>query len=207
MLQLVCRPAALHRLLDEAIFVELLSLGLRDELVTVGRATYSESDSNGNPLWRLEGDSKRKPNLFRGENSFPTLVIEAGKSQRWTSLRSKARLWFDKSRGDVRIILLVKIIDNSNAIQIEKWVPTPTHRRTSSRIGRGSLGVCDQEITIRQTPGSNPYHAASYTVAGGPLSLNFNELMLRPPRFGERDLIIDDAGLREYAARFWKTMA
>ena len=69
--------------------------------------------------------------------------------------------------------------------------PNTTHRRTSSRVGRESLGVCDQEITIQQTPGSNPYRAASYTVAGGPLSLNFNELMLRPPRFGERDLVID----------------
>ena len=100
----------------------------------MGSATYSES---GNPLWRLEGDSKRKPNSFRGENSFPTLVIEAGKYQMWANLRSKARLWFEESRGDVRIIILVKIVDNSNTIRIEKWIPTLTRHRTRG----GSLGV------------------------------------------------------------------
>jgi hypothetical protein len=197
------RHEALHRLLDEAIFIELLSLALRREFVTVGSATYSECDANGDPLWRLEGDSKRKPNSFRGENAFPTLVIEAGMSQRWASLRSKARLWFEKSRGDVRIVLLIRIVDNSNTIWIEKWIST----RTRSRTERVSLGVRDREIQILQTPGSNPYDAASYNVVGGPLSLEFNELMLRPPGSGERDLVIDDAGLREYAATFWETMA
>jgi len=192
------RHEALHRLLDEAILLDSLSLGLEDEFVSVGSATYSESDSNGNILWSLEGDSKRKPNSFCGENGFPTLVIEAGKSQRWASLQGKARLWFEKSHSDVRIVLLVRIDDNSRCIRIEKWVPTLMRHQTRG----ASAGARVQEIRIDQTPGSDPHNAASYNVVGGPLSLEFNELMLRPAGVGERDLLIDDARLRAYAARF-----
>jgi hypothetical protein len=62
-------------------------------------------------------------------------------------------------------------------------------------LGRGTTAVpelVDREIQIHQTPRSNTYDAASYNVVGGPLSLEFNELMLRPPGVGERDLVIDD---------------
>ena len=62
---------SLHRLLDEAIFLDSVSLGLRDEFVTVGAASYSELEA------------KRKPNSFRGENSFPTFVIESEKTLEW----------------------------------------------------------------------------------------------------------------------------
>ena len=187
--------------MDEAVFLDAVSLGLRYEFGSVGSASYSESDVNGNQLWRLEGDSKGKPNTFRPETDFPTLVIESGKSQGWPSLRMKAQMWFEKSCAEVKIVLLVKVVNNS--IHIEKWVP----KLHSHRTRRGTMGQCVNEIRINRCASSDPCDPASYTVVGGPLSLEFSELMLRNPGSAERDLVISNTELKSYAAGYQKNLS
>ena len=193
----------LHRLLDEAIYMDSMAIGLLTEFVSVGSATYSDVDSQGHVLWHLEGDSKRRPTSSRGRKDFPTFVIEAGNSQSWGSLTAKASLWFKKSNGRVRIVVLVKIIEGSNTIKIEKWKPNAR----SQGMAIANLGACVQKIRIPQIPGSNPYSPASYEVVGGDLRLEFDDVMLRPSASAERDIVVNEAHLREYAARFWMSMS
>jgi hypothetical protein len=81
----------LHRLLDEEVLRASIAMGIDTEFVTVGCATY-EDFNQGSLLWRLEGDSARRPNSARGRDDYPTLVIESGNTQSWGSLKSKARL-------------------------------------------------------------------------------------------------------------------
>jgi hypothetical protein len=191
----------LHRLLDEAIHMDSVAIGLLTEFVSVGSATYSDVDHQGDVLWHLEGDSKRRPTSSRGRKDFPTFVIEAGICQSWGSLAAKARLWFTKSNCGVRIVVLVKIIEGSNTIKIEKWKPNARSQ------GMANLGACVQKIRIPQIPGSNPYSPASYEVVGGDLRLEFDDVMLRQSASAERDIVVNEARLREYAARFWMSMS
>jgi len=150
----------------------------------------------------LEGDSARRLNSARGRDDYPTLIIESGNTQSWGSLKSKARLF-----RAVRIVVLVKISDESNCIKLEKWVPNiPPHPVTRSQ-GTTHVGTCIDQIHITQIEGSDPSNPASYRVEGGPLNLEFDELMLRPPRTGEGNIVITEARLRSYAANFWSSMS
>ena len=53
----------------------------------------------------------------------------------------------------------------------------------------------------------NQFDPASYVVTGGPLRLEFIDIFLRQPiPPGERDLILGNTTLQEYAADFWGAM-
>ncbi|CAI4219750.1 unnamed protein product [Parascedosporium putredinis] len=64
---------------------------------------------------------------------FPTLVIEAGYSQSWASLRAKGRWWFEASDYAVKIVLLVKMDRSIAQIRIEKWKAMEQPRTRPSR--------------------------------------------------------------------------
>jgi hypothetical protein len=192
-------------------------MGLRGEFYRVGSTTFEEKDANGNITSGGEGDSSRKPRSVRkGEDQYPTLVIEAGWTQTLPKLREKARWWFTKSRGDVKIVLLVKSSPGSNNITIEKWKivqAPPRHGATTTRAAASMQAPqCVHTIKISQAAGignadPNRFNPGSYVVTGGPLRLEFADVFLRQPiPPGERDLVLDDTILREYAAYFWEAM-
>ncbi|EPE02352.1 dead deah box dna helicase [Ophiostoma piceae UAMH 11346] len=58
---------------------------------------------------RGEGDSNGGPSPERdGNDSWPTIVFEAGFSQSLESLRMKMRFWFTQSNHDIKIVILAK---------------------------------------------------------------------------------------------------
>ena len=71
---------------------------------------------------------------------------------------------------------------------------------------------CVHIVEITRAAGMDNTHPSrfdlvSYVVTGGPLQLEFIDIFLRQPiPPGERDLIIDNATLQQYAASFWKSM-
>jgi hypothetical protein len=171
-----------------------------------------DKDANGNIISEGEGDSCRKPKSMR--TNYPTLVTEAGWSQTLEKLREKARWWFNKSKGDVKIVLLVKSSSGSNHIRIEKWKLAPAASRqgaTTTRAATAMTPQCVHVVEIARAAGINDAHPnrfnpTSYVVTGGPLRLEFIDIFLRQPiPPGERDLILGNTTLQEYAAMFWKT--
>jgi len=206
----------LHRGLDLCFYDDAVSMGLRREFVCVGSTTFMDRDANGNITSEGEGDSCRKPKSMRtNKDQYPTLVIEAGWSQTPQSLREKARWWFDKSNGDVKIVLLVKMSPRSNHIRLEKWKLAPATSRegaTTTRAAATMTPRCVHVVEIARAAGiddahPNRFDPASYVVTGGPLQLEFIDIFLRQPiPPGERDLIIGNTTLQEYAADFWESM-
>ena len=206
----------LHRGLDDGLHTDAVSMGLRREFVSIGSTTFMDKDANGNITSEGEGDSCRKPKSMRtNKHQYPTLVIEAGWSQTLQKLREKARWWFDKSEGDVKIVLLVKSSPGSNHIRIEKWKLAPAASRqgaTTTRAATAMTPQCVHVVEIARAAGINNGHPnqfdpASYVVTGGPLQLEFADIFLRQPiPPGERDLILGNTTLQEYAADFWKFM-
>ena len=142
-------------------------------------------------------------------------MIEAGWSQTLEKLREKARWWFDKSKEDVKIVLLVKPSLKSNYIRIEKWKLAPAASRQGATTTRAAAAMTPQYVhvvEITQAAGINDAHPnrfnpISYVVTGGPLQLKFIDIFLRQPvPPGERDLILGNTTLQEYAADFWGAM-
>ena len=115
----------------------------------------------------------------------------------------------------MKIILLVKSSPRSNDIQIEKWKLAPAASRqgaTNTQAATAMIPQCVHVVQIAQAAGinnghPNQFHPASYVVTGGPLQLEFADIFLRQPiPPGERDLILGNTALQEYAADFWKFM-
>jgi len=205
----------LHRVLDDCFRDDAVSMGLRREFFPIGSTTYKDKDANGNIVLEGEGDSCRKPASRLNEDDYPTLVIEAGWSQTLKELQEKARWWFDKSKGDVKIVLLVKSSLGSNHIRIEKWKLAPATSRqgaTTTRAATAMTPQCVHVVEIARAAGINNGHPnqfdpASYVVTSGPLQLEFIDIFLRQPiPPGERDLVLSNTILQEYAADLWRAM-
>jgi len=201
--------------LDDGLRDDAVSMGLRQEFFRIGSTTFMDKDANGNIISEGEGDSCQIPTSMRNKHQYPTLVIEAGWSQTLEKLREKARWWFDKSKGDVKIVLLVKSSPGSNHIRIEKWKLAPAASRQGATTTRAATAItpqCIHVVQIARAAGINNAHPsrfdpASYVVTGGPLRLEFIDIFLRQPiPPGERDLILGNTTLQEYAADFWGAM-
>jgi hypothetical protein len=115
----------------------------------------------------------------------------------------------------VKIVLLVKSSPGSNHIRIEKWKLAPAascQGATTTRAAAAMIPQCVHVVEIVRAAGiddahPNRFDPASYVVTNGPLQLEFIDIFLRPPiPPGERDLIIGNTTLQQYAANFWETM-
>ena len=207
----------LHGTLDDLFCIEASLMGLKWEFKRVGSSTFQDKDADGNVISEEEGDSSRKPASMRTDkHQYPTLVIEAGWTQTLQKLRQKAEWRFAKSRGDVKIVLLIKWSPRSNHIRIEKWKLAPAFSRRGAITTRAAAATmtpqCIHVVEIARANGiddahPNRFDPASDVVTGGPLQLEFIDIFLRQPiPPGERDLILDNTTLQRYAAKFWKLM-
>ncbi len=92
----------LHLQISEYVVGEFYSMGLRGQWQNTGSARYVRGGDRG------EGDTTAGPLMARGRRSdWPTLVVQAGKSQSWAGLRTKMRWWFRASEGLVSYILVI----------------------------------------------------------------------------------------------------
>jgi len=187
-----------------------------DDLISVGATTFTNLDDAGNVRSGGEGDSCLQPGV-RPPDGFPTVVIEAGYTQSWNSLRQKARWWFTVSHFDVKIVILVKFEHGTQRITIEKWkaveaVHRPGMRTRAQANAPAQTAQCIQIIHITCCPGHNHANPASYDVTG-PLHLEFVDVYLRQPiknpgqHVHEGDIVIDIAQLQAYAVQCFRVMA
>ncbi|KAF1811091.1 hypothetical protein P152DRAFT_459971 [Eremomyces bilateralis CBS 781.70] len=209
----------LHGHLDDGIFREIVGMGLTHDLIRAGATIYQKWNSTGGTESAGEGDSARIPLSTRPlPSNFPTLVIEAGFSQSLSSLRQKAKWWFDVSGGDIKIVILAKLDQQSQIIHLEKWkaIQLPpsagvTTRTRAATAAAAPQSHCVQTIDISRTPGINDtdpnrFDGASYVITGGPLQLEFMDLFLRKPIPPEADVVFSEEFLQEYAGIVWRAV-
>ncbi|KAL1887913.1 hypothetical protein Sste5346_009917 [Sporothrix stenoceras] len=208
----------MHFGLYKQILYSIRDMGLDDEWTTCLDDTFygedgssGQADSGGSPIAHWGGGTG---------NNWPTLVIEAGVTQMFPSLRAKMVWWFAASSHRVKIVILMKLQLGQEAIDIEQWTETLTTRqgamtRSMARAGQSS-GLqpdCRQTISITwagpqavlsiPSQDRTPQH---FRVSGGPLVINFEDLFLRPPdvSHGERDLVVPDDTLQDVATMVWR---
>jgi hypothetical protein len=205
---------SLHKTLDDLIVVQAGSMGLVLEFRPKGATRYTARDPSGRITGYGEADSARKPESLRPlATDWPTLVIEAGYSQTMPSLKVKAKWWFNASNHAIKIVVLVKWYQESQRIILQQWreVPLAPRRVTRASTAATLVPECVQEIEITRAAGitntdANRFNPVLYTVRNGPLQLAFADLFLRQPNLnqGERDIVITNQVLQQYAAYIWK---
>jgi len=154
-----------------------------------------------------EGDSTYKPQWCRaGKDSWPTLVFEAGVSETLSKLRSDADWWLTNSRGEVKIAIVISIKSEQKSLLIEKWCLRPRTPAAPATRANPPVATKMQELTIIRNPPipTPPGNIATYAVAGAPLILEFEKLLLRAPVLPEGDVIFTTADLQAWAGEFWR---
>jgi hypothetical protein len=184
-----------HRNFSKEFVISAGGMGLKRELWELGATTFKTLGVS------KEGDSAYKPRSLRPrEADWPTIVIESGWSESLTRLRRDARIWLEKSGGDVKIVLLLSIGRRARAgtMIIEKWEnrPVPANR-SATRSNTTQTPTQIQAITIDSN--SNTVNA--------PLILEFRKIFLRqavPPL--EHDFTFTTQDLLEFATDFWSAL-
>lgn len=132
------------------------------------------------------------------------------------SSRVKAKWWFNASNHAIKIVILVKWYQKGQRIILQQWREVPLALQPRVAIIRASTAAtlvpeCVQEIEMTRAAGitntdPNRFNPVLYTVRNGPLQLAFADLFLRQPNLNqeERDIVIINQDLQQYAARIWK---
>ncbi|KAG0126010.1 hypothetical protein HOY82DRAFT_508786 [Tuber indicum] len=193
--ELIVMPGRTHEIANRAftgmVTVKAAGMGLQFFFVNMGSATIKAVGG------QKEGDSTFCPVELRSQgDSWPTLVIECGVSQCLTSLVHGSHWWFEKSFGDVKIVVLISVSMEERRLHVQKWEavlrPNPRITRANPRSHRVAP-VITQEIDI-----------VGNVVSGSPLVLEFEKIMLREPGYGEADMIFNIQELRYLASLLWR---
>jgi hypothetical protein len=216
-LLIVKLPSAKHESahvnLANKVVAAVTRMGIPDgEFCGLGATLFKVRNSS------KEGDSTYKPLSARPrETDWPTIVFECGYSESLNHLRCVVRWWLTKSRGDVKIVIIISIKSNQSTLQIEKWELAPmTGRRPSTRafpnpnnVPRPLIPTKITEITIiSHTPIGTPMPitGAPFTITGAPLVLEFDKLFLRPAVLPETDITFTVQDLSAWATAFWRSV-
>ena len=190
------RHQVVHRSFSHLMEIQSHAMGFSlFEFINVGGTTYKGHFASKEP------DTAFKPFTRRPNPAdLPTIVLEAGDSQSLCQLRNGAKWWLSNSGGQVQIVLILLIQEESRTIQIEKWETRPvTGRATRSNRPPVQVPTQIQQITIDPN-----------NVTGAPLILHFHLIFLRainrnavPP---EHDITFTAQDLRNWGNGFWNVV-
>ena len=146
---------------------------------------------------RKQGDSGVKPVPERAkELDWPTLVVECGVSENIRDLRADSNWWLTDSKGDVKIVILVLMDLEGRALAIEK------RQLVADSTSQPTQIWSTQEFC---TPATTARFDISWDVAGAnfvasdPLTIEFENILLRPPVLPEEDRVFTGRDLAKLA--------
>jgi len=170
---------------------KIREMGLFEDIGRTESATFKGNGSE------KEADCSWRPWTTRPLiPDWPTLVIESGISQSRDRLVADAHWWLENSGGQVKIVLVISFSQSEKEIRLQQWelVTIPDPHATQGQPGPTiTAPAIIREIDL---------------VAGVPnkasLTLNFENIFLRPPAEGEGDFIFSPEELERYSTKVWK---
>ena len=186
----IAHEVAHRRFVD--IFMRKVSLmGLREDLVDVGKTRFSSLGS------QKEADTSLVPISRTPETGWPTVVFECGVSESLERLKVDARWWLENSKEEVGTVILVTTSKEARRVHVEIWelVDMPNPDTTRAKI--------DPFITEATKTGEGDI--VGEDVTGTPLNISFKKTMLRNPdeALGENDFVLDGQDFKEVAKIVW----
>ncbi|KAE8356763.1 hypothetical protein BDV28DRAFT_163777 [Aspergillus coremiiformis] len=170
-----------HRNFDRKISSQFDAMNIDiDQFLSLGATRYV-----GPTASEKEADSSFTNPVFRPRDSdWPTLVIESGVSESMPRLRQDAAWWMANSRGQVQIVLLIKVTRDTKCMVIEKYVP---EARVYPNTRAQALAGPDYRPALVST---TEVHQGAYPpyVQGPPVILEFQRVLGRPPVLPEGNI-------------------
>ncbi|PUU78336.1 hypothetical protein B9Z19DRAFT_1126917 [Tuber borchii] len=183
-----------HTVFTRCFEDEIAKMGLGGRaLECTGAARYGPKRAAG------EADCGYKPMPARRlNNDWPTLIVEAGVSQRLESLQEDAEWWLETSKGGVGTVILIFASRQARLLQFQKWEvkevvnPQVTRNRNweSERFVQ-----CTGNVEI-----------VGDTATGDEIEISFEKIFLRAPEKddGESNITFTHDALIEIADRVWE---
>ncbi|KAG0129272.1 hypothetical protein HOY82DRAFT_464759, partial [Tuber indicum] len=78
-------------------------------------------DFEGHGRRKRQGDEAIKPATRSLGTNWPSLEIEVGHCESFQQLRCDAEWWLKYSAGQTKMVIIIKIKCNPNALRLELW--------------------------------------------------------------------------------------
>lgn len=180
----------------------LMGVDYREFAAMATTTTKSSEQRVGQRPSSKEGDSTAiNKKIRKAGEDWPVFVIESGVSESLARLRADARWWIENSKGQVLMVLIIKIERNNRSARIIKYIPQAVPALRSTRSNQAGLlrmepsEVADIQINQSLSPS---------VVTGAPLTLEFEKLVGRPkitPQ--ESDVIFTASDLDSIVEEIW----
>ncbi|KAF7163965.1 hypothetical protein CNMCM5623_008626 [Aspergillus felis] len=167
------------RSFDVLIGLELHSMGVDWDVDPLGSTTVTIGS------WKKEADCSWGPVQYNTELNF-VVLLSLSESARYLAL--DARAWLETATSTVKLVVTIGINRANPEVIVQRW-----------EIFAGSSPAARPSATIRLYRNNN-----TTSIAGGQLVLPFDKVVGRQPtRPIERDIILSEPALRDYAERLW----
>ncbi|KAB8226398.1 hypothetical protein BDV33DRAFT_162178 [Aspergillus novoparasiticus] len=190
--QTPCKP---HIIAGGAFGQEIMMQNFRkgdgNDLMGIGSATFIDGNLQKEPA------ACHRPRTLPPERprKWPTLVVESGWCESLTHLQMDANIWIGRSEADVKVVILISMTKDRDAVVLGKWIPgNPPQTRSCARF----FACREQSVKVFR------YGNGVVRTAGDPLIIRFEEVFLRPPNPPlEQDYELDQAALISIAEDAW----
>lgn len=136
--------------------------------ISKGRYCGKEPDWGMRPI---ADSTSRATNLPAAEEPWPSLVVEVGSSQSYSSLSIDAQWWWHNSGGATKLVLLFKIKNTQGfSVEVELWEEVTAHATGMVTRARSTRIL---ERTQSTTVDGSGTHSS--------ISLRYSTLMRQPP--------------------------
>ncbi|OGM41669.1 hypothetical protein ABOM_009992 [Aspergillus bombycis] len=193
-------PTGLHGGATETLSFLILEAasrqGLRGKLRPAGAQTFVDGP------YRKEPDAAFIPEVpIPGrDRTWPTIVIETGVSESVARLRIDASWWLARSKGLVKLVILISVSRVQPKVGLECWkLGAVQHSHNLRSLSQAPLRPTKtQSITITRSGGST-------MVMGAPLVIQFQDVFVNPPSGPlQGDFVFGAALLEEIARSVWQ---
>ncbi|KKK24299.1 hypothetical protein AOCH_007787 [Aspergillus ochraceoroseus] len=186
------------RSFDLLVSLELHAMNAHLDVWSLGSTTVTIGN------WRKEADCCWGPVSTNTRLSF---VVEVGLSESARNLALDARGWLETSSSSVKLVVTISIKQDGPEIILRRWELFPGRYGNVTRSSPPSAR-CTAFLKLSRINNTTSVTGESYmngtTTTTTQLDLPFAKIVGRPPHQPlERDLVISDQKLRQFAEHIW----
>ncbi|KAJ5495019.1 hypothetical protein N7539_000135 [Penicillium diatomitis] len=194
------------RLFDSLISLELRMINVHRDVMPFGSTTVTIGN------WKKEADCCWAPASTNPRLSF---VVEVGLSESTRQLALDTRGWLETYSSSVKLVVTISINRENPEIILQRWELIPRGYRVLTRSSYLSASLSARPTTILKLSRTNnttfitgESYLNGITTTTTQLDLPFDKVVGRSPRQPpERDLLIPEQELRNFAEDIWRVQS
>lgn len=190
--------AAMSRHFADCISEKVRDMGLRRALIMTGGMTIEGQKAQGGEAKKKRADESFEPVTlpFGRDRKWPSLVLEVAYTETRAKIEKDMRFWLEESDGAVKTAITASVHQRTGDIILEEW---QMKRQPTKNNPQGMAPFHTQYMRI-----SRPRGQEEAKVTGDPLTIEFENLFLRPPTgLQEKNIVITADDLKEMAELVW----